>query len=617
MKQSLFILLLVPSSLLQAQVYNDYIGAGHSNGITVTTSNNALLSDGIHTIDGLGLNTHLTEASRLLSQASFGADWETIESVATMGPENWINYQLSLPPMSYLDTTWMIWNHFVEEYVDYWGQEEIVGNPNIMPGFIYFRQAWWNNTMKGEDQLRQRVAFALSEILVISEKSQLEANGLGIADYYDMLYHNAFGNYRDILDSVTLHPAMGSYLSHLNNEKTDVINNIRPDQNYAREIMQLFTIGLDMLNEDGTLQLDGEGNALPTYDNTDIEELSKIFTGLGPAEYWNQWEDWSGIPVFWNDNLNTVPNINLFLPMQMFQQWHEPGPKYIVNGGVIPAGQTGMEDIEDALNHLFDHPNVAPFISIRLIQRLVKSNPTPEYVSRVAAVFNDNGEGVKGDLKAVIKAILLDPEARNCDWIDMNDSGKMREPLMEYTGFMRAFNAANESGKLWNLGLIWENLIHQSPMSAPSVFNFFQPSYSPPGPIENAGLVAPEFQTLTHSASINFVNLLYAWLVVDAGYMEASSQPNELIPGIPEFTYNNIAIEDRVFPDFSDEIALADDGAALMDRLDILLTAGNMSAATKTNIRNTISTMALFDNSVAARMAIFLTLLSPDYVIQK
>jgi len=617
MKRRILLLLMLPAAMVQAQVYNDYIGAGHSNGITVTTSSSDQQSDGIHTIDGFGLNTHLTEASRLLAQASFGADWETIESVASMGPENWINYQMSLPSMSYLDTTWMIWNHFVDEYVEAWGEEEIVGNQAIFPLSIYFRQAWWNNTMKGEDQLRQRVAFALSEILVISEKSQLELNGLGIADYYDMLYHNAFGNYREILDSVTFHPAMGFYLSHLNNEKTDEINNVRPDQNYAREVMQLFTIGLDMLNEDGTLQLDGEGNAIPTYDNTHIEELSKVFTGLGPMEYWNQWEDWSGFPVVWDDGLNTVPYINLFMPMQMFQQWHEPGPKYIVNGGVVPAGQTGMEDIEFALDHLFAHPNVAPFISTRLIQRLVKSNPTPEYVARISAVFNDNGEGVKGDLKAVVKAILLDPEARNCDWIEMNDSGKMREPLIEYTAFMKAFNAANESGRLWNLGGIWEEWIHQSPMSAPSVFNFFQPSYAPPGPIEDAGLVAPEFQTLTHSASINFVNLLYTWLVVDAGYMETSAQSNLLVPGIPEFTYNNINIEDRVFPDFSDEILLADDGAALMDRLDILLTAGTMAEETKTNIRNTISTMALFDNAIAARMAIFLTLLSPDYVIQK
>lgn len=598
------------------QDWQSHFGAGQDAGVTVTSSSQSNGTSHQATINGQGLNQHLKDASRFLGQASLGADWETIEEVASIGPESWIDNQFAAPMVSYLDTTDMIWNHFVDAYVEEWGEDEIIGNEAIFPLFFYYRMAWWNNTMKSDDQLRQRMAFALSEILVISDKSQLELAAHGLADYYDVLYGNAFGNFRDLLEEVTLHPSMGFYLTHLNNEKSDPDNNIQPDENYAREVMQLFTIGLHELNIDGTLVLDDDDNPIPTFDNDDIQEFAKVFTGLGPAEYWWHWEDVSGIPVQWNDPNNTIPTINAMMPMAMYEEWHEPGEKVLLNGQIIPAGQSGMEDIQDALDNLFNHPNVGPFIGKQLIQRLVKSNPSPEYVERVANAFNDNGEGVRGDMKAVIKAILLDPEARDCEWIDMDTSGKLREPLIRYTQIMRGLNAGNESDKMWNSGFTLEFSTFQAPLAAPSVFNFFLPSHAPHGPIFDAGLVGPEFEILTSATSINWINLMYFAFLADE-YMEVSTTSNSLVPGIPESNPLALLPEDKVMLDLSDELALSTNAEALLDRIDILFTGGIMSQESKESIAESVSLLALFDQNAAVKAGIFLTLISPDYVIQK
>ncbi len=614
------ILLIIACSALigqgYAQEWQNHFGAGQDNGVTVTSSSQSNGTSHQSTINGMGLNQHLKDASRFLGQAALGADWESIEEVAAIGPESWIDSQYATPMASYLDTTDTIWNHFVDAYIEDWGEDQIIGNGAIFPLYIYFRMAWWHNSMTSEDQLRQRMALALSEIFVISDKSQLELAAHGLADYYDVLYSNAFGNFRDILEEVTLHPSMGFYLTHLNNEKADPGNNIQPDENYAREVMQLFTIGLYELNTNGTLVLDENDNPVPTYDNEDIQEFAKVFTGLGPAEYWWHWEDVSGIPVQWNDPNNTIPTINTMMPMVMYEEWHEPGEKYLLNDQVVPSGQSGMEDIQDAIDNLFNHPNVGPFIGQQLIQRLVKSNPTPEYVERVAEIFNDNGDGVRGDMKSVIKAILLDPEARDCEWISMDASGKLREPLVRYTQIMRGLNASNESGRLWNVGATFEFATAQSPLAAPSVFNFFLPSHSPHGPIFDAGLVGPEFEILTSATSINWVNLMYFALLADE-YMEVSTLSNSLVPGIPESNPFALLPEDKVLLDLDDELALATNAAALLDRLDILFTGGIMSQESKDSIAESVSLLALFDQNAAVKAGIFLTLISPDYVIQK
>lgn len=597
------------------QEYDDYIGAGHDSGISVSSSSESNETDDINTINGFGLEYHLEDASRFLGQATLGADWETIEEVAQLGIENWIDVQYALPETSLKDTTEMIWEHFLDAFNDQWGEDVIFENNMVLRHSLYMRMAWWNNIMKGEDLLRHRVALALSELLVISEKSDLSIDGPGMSHYYDVLYHHAFGNYRDLLVDVTYHPCMGYYLSHLNNEKTDEENNIHPDENYAREVMQLFAIGLFELNQDGTLILDDDDLPVATYDNNDIKEYAKVFTGLGPAHYYSIWEDLSSLPIIWDQPFNTIPSITTDEPMLMYEEWHEPGQKFLLNDFVVPDGQTGDEDIQVAIESLFQHPNIAPFICKQLIQRLVKSNPTPGYVQRVADVFDDNGEEVRGDMKAVVKAILLDEEARDCAWIDEIDSGKLREPLVRYTQMMRAFNAANESMDLWNVGFTFEAITQQHIMSSPSVFNFFLPAYTPAGPIEEAGLVGPEFQILNAATSINWINLLSTALFADY-YMEVSTQASSIDIGVPEANPLLLDEEDLVNLDLSDEIALADDPVELINRLDILLCGGTMTEESKETITDIVALFAL-DENFAAKTALFMTLISPDYAIQK
>jgi uncharacterized protein (DUF1800 family) len=599
----------------QAQDYDDYIGAGHSDGITVTSSSESNGSDDVNTINGFGLDQQFADASRFLIQSSLGADWETIEEVAAMGYENWIDAQYGLQMTSLHDTTDMIWNHFLDEYYDTWGTDEVFENPGILPYSTYLRMGWWHNVMNGNDLLRHRVAVALSEILVISEKSNLVTAGLGMADYYDVLYEHAFGNYQDLLMDVTYHPCMGFYLSHLNNEKTDDFNNIHPDENYAREVMQLFTIGLYELDNDGTVQLDDDDVPIPTYDNSVIKQYAKVFTGLGPAEYYSPWEDLSGVPVVWNDWLNTVPFINTTLPMEMFPDWHEPGQKTLLNDYVIPDGLSGDQDIALGIESLFNHPNCGPFICKQLIQKLVKSNPTPEYVDRVASKFNNNGDDVRGDMKAVIKAILLDDEARDCEWIEMTSSGKMKEPLVRYTQLMRAFNASNESGRMWNVGYFFDALMGQHILGSPSVFSFYLPYYTPPGPVEEEGLVAPEFQILTATTSLNWINMLQGGLLVDY-YMDIGTEASEFVIGTPEFNSALLAPEDLVSLDLSDELSLVNDSEDLVDRLDILLCGGTMTEESKETISDVVDLLFL-DNTIALKTAIWLATISPDYIIQK
>jgi len=600
-------------SPLPAQVYTDYLGAGHAQGITVTTSDQSA-APGAVTVNGAGLQPDLYEASRFLVQAGFGGNYETIDSVARQGFEAWIDAQMALPPQSYLDTTWMIWDHFVDAYIDEWGPLAIENNPNVLPYFFYWRMAWWQNTMKGQDVLRQRVALALSEILVVSEVGELNVSGPGLASYYDLLYQQAFGNYRDLLLDVTLHPSMGFYLDHINNPKADLVNNIQPDENYAREIMQLFTIGLYELNPDGTRKLDSNGEEIPTYDNDDIQEFAKVFTGLGPGQYYWPWQDFSGVPVTWGAGFNDFPGtVNLTVPMQMFPAWHEPGPKYLLRGAVVPGGQPAMQDIEDAVDNLFQHPNVGPFIGRQLIQRLVKSNPSPAYVARVAAVFADNGQGTRGDLAAVVRAILLDPEARDCAWIDDPSNGKLREPLLRAIQLYKAFDLHNAADTYWNIGIGLQAYVDQHVLASPTVFNFFRPDYAPHGPIADAGLVGPEFQIHNSRTAIDYFNYMYFSLLADY-YMEITTSADSTVLGSPNRDFDEPQY--AVFLDLSDEQALVNEPEALMHRLNLILAAGGLSEQTMATIAGIIPAFAI-DPVIATKMALYLVTISPDYNIQR
>ena len=584
-------------------------------GVSVTTSGTELLGEGVNTINGSGMDQQFRDAARFLGQATTGVNFEQIEELSEQGFENWIDEQILMPEMSYLDTSKMVWDHFVQSYYDEWGEIVINGNEDIFPASFYWRMAWWNNAMSGEDLLRQKVALALSEILVTSEDSRLDADAFGMASYYDVLYSNAFGNYRDLLEEVTYHPAMGYYLSSINNSPTNEEQNIHPDENYAREVMQLFTIGLYALELDGTIITDENGVEVPSYDNSDIGELARVFTGLGPAQYWAPWVDYSEEIVQWGVWYNTIPYINSTMPMVMFEGWHEEGIKHLLNGGATVDGASGGQDIDMALDILFYHSNTAPFVSKLLIQRMVKSNPSPEYIERVASIFVNNGEGVRGDLSAVVKAILLDDEARHCSWIEDVTSGKMREPMMRYMQMLKAFDAANQSGKMWSVGWIADDL-GQHPMTSPSVFNFFLPSYAPSGPVADSSLVAPEFELLNSAIAIKYINLISDMLFGEY-YMESitMAHPDEI--GYPWWDMGFDSPEDHVDLNFNDEIILAStDAHAMVDRLNILLAGGTASSETIDTISNIIEIEAL-EPADRVKVALYLLLISPDYIIQK
>ena len=544
-------------------------------------------------------------ASRFLSQATLGADYNEIIRTAELGPERWIDEQFDLPPSLHLP--------FTRELQARAGER----SEELLPRIFFRRISWWHQVMLGDDLLRQRVALALSEIFVVSDNVDLLAViPEGPASFYDVLVRNAFGNYRDLLREVTLHPAMGFYLSHLNNDRSDPATGRFPDENYAREVMQLFSIGLFELNPDGSRNLDARGDPVPTYSNREITEFAKVFTGLGSGAFFGQF--------------GNIGTLDLAAPMRMYENHHEPGPKRLLNGLVVPAGQTGMQDIEAALDNLFHHPNVGPFIGRRLIQRLVTSNPTPEYLARVAAVFADNGQGVRGDLREVVRTILLDPEARRTPTDPT--FGHLQEPFVRHVKLARTFNASTPSGIFFNGGAFADFFVRQHVGSAPSVFNFFLPDHRPNDLPPEADLVAPEFEITTTSTILGMANLND---VVTLGGVVSFNPVEELVndcnegdcpvaplvceeipadderPCLPAFFYDFESL--RATLDFSIEDRLArTDLDALLDRLDLLLTHGALSDQARQTIQ---AAVAPFPEQFRARFAIYLMLLSPEYVV--
>ena len=456
--------------------------------------------------------------------------------------------------------------------------------------------------MAGPDPVRQRIALALSEIFVISERQDtLFLNPAGRADYYDMLLRNAFGNYRDLLMDVTRHPAMGVYLSHLNNRRSDPALNRFPDENFAREVMQLFSIGLFELNLDGSQKLDSDLRPVPTYDNGDITEFAKVYTGLGPGGA----KDSFGEEIFFD----------FTAPMRMYSKWHEPGEKLLLGGLILPAGQTALKDVEDAVDNLFNHPNVGPFFGRLLIQRLVTSNPTPEHIGRVAAAFDDDGEGVRSDMKAVLRAILFDPESRG----GSPHFGRLQEPFVRYVALARMFRASSHSGLYMNSGFLADFLLNQHAGASPSVFNFFLPDHQPNGEITETGLVAPEFQISTDSTLIGMANLAFGVPIL--GQPMTNPLQEELVAcargeatcdHIPAWL-RDVAGANIVRLDFSEEIAVADDVNALLDHLDTLMTYGTLSRTTRDALIPILTPVN--DPEFRVRIAVGLMMITPDYVV--
>ena len=590
-----------------AQTNSDFIGGANIDGVTVTSSDPS--SEAIRSINGDGLEEYIQIASRFLAHATLGATIEEIEEVSQVGIENWIDEQYAIPITNYTDPTVEILFELYERCKDKLGDEcddEFVPNP------VMWRYAWWHNTMHGQDKLRQRVAMALSEILVVSDQSDLGNIPHGIAYYYDILMQNAFGNYKTMLTEMTLSPAMGFYLSHMNNPKSIPMLNIRPDENYAREFMQLFTIGLYELNQNGTRKINlSDGKWIPTYDNDDIKGLAKVFTGLSGAAW--QDED-NNRPVAFGKNHFRYSFIT---PMKMYEEWHEEGEKRILGKTLIPSGQSGMEDIEQAIDHIFHHDNVGPFLAKRLIQRLVKSNPSAEYIERISTVFNNNGSGERGDLGAMIKSILTDQEAMDCYRIDHNSNGMLRTPMLRYTQMMLGLKAATKSEWFWNSSYFFQEQTEQHVLSSPTVFNFYTPDYVPDSDFAYNNMVGPEFQILNSSTSSNYINWMFLALNRDYLYDKFEFEFPDLLNETYFLRYTDDVESYKAA--FSDEywLGLASEPEHYVDYLDILLTNGQLSNDKKERLIKAMNRKDLFNTKEAADYALFMIMIDPDFVVMK
>ena len=416
------------------------------------------------------------------------------------------------------------------------------------PSVNEFYGSFWQQAVTAPDQLRQRVKFALSEIFVVSVADP-NVDELSAASFYDMLGANAFGNYRTLLEQVSLHPAMGVYLTWIANQKADPTTGRHPDQNYARESMQLMSIGLYQLNPDGTQKLDASGQPIPTYNANDIAGLAGVFTG------YSWYSPKPTTTTFLGGNKDPTA---ILKPMIPYPSFHSISAKTFL-GTTIPASTTPdpAGDLKIALDTLANHPNVGPFLSKELIQRLVTSNPAPAYVGRVAAVFNNNGKGVRGDMAAVVTAILMDPEARDSASALANPNyGKLREPMVRMANWMRAFNTQSASGG-WLLPSTSSNTsLDQSVLTSGSVFNFFRPGYSPPGTtMGNLGYVAPEFQIVDEVSAAGYLNTMQS--AIGAGVGSGRD----------------------INTTYATEMALASDANSLADRMNLLVLNGQMSDA--------------------------------------
>ena len=524
------------------------------------------------------------EAARFLAQTTYGPTDATISQVRASGYSQWIDQQMVTPGQSH--------QAFMEARL----LELRAVNPQASLSATEFYNSYWQQAISAPDQLRQRMKLALSEIFVIS-LTDTNVEERGASSYYDTLGANAFGNFRTLLEQVTLHPMMGVYLTWLGNQKEDPATGRQPDENYAREVMQLMTIGLYQLNQDGTVKTDGQGRPLQTYTPDDISGLAKVFTGYS---YYS--------PTPTNGTFRGTPKaadatVRSMIPYPAF---HSTSSKAFL-GVVIPASTASdpAGDLKIALDTLFNHPNVGPFIGRQLIQRLVTSNPSPAYVSRVAAVFNNNGKGVRGDMSAVVRAILLDEEARSATVAGGVNYGKLREPVVRMANWARAFNATSQSGD-WLIPSTSANIsLGQSALTAPSVFNFFRPAYSPPNTrVGNAGLVAPEFQIVDEVTVAGYLNTMQT--TVDAGIGTSAN-------GVRD-----------VRSTYASEVALASDPNALADRLNLLLMGGTMSSSLRSRIVEATSAISLPPSGSQTtaltnrtKLAIYMTMASPEYLVQR
>jgi uncharacterized protein (DUF1800 family) len=490
-------------------------------------------------------------AARFLEQATFGPTTQSINQLQQTGFVAFLNDQFLQPASTYPDPA-----------------------PTVNT-LTPTQQIFFTNALTGQDQLRQRVSFALSEIWVTSGNT---IPPQGMAPYMRLLQQDAFVNYRQLMFDVTLSPAMGRYLDMVNNDKPDPVANTHANENYARELMQLFTLGTYLLNQDGSLKLDAQNNPQPTYAQTDIQSFARAYTG------------WT-YPTQAGSMLQKHNPVNWLGPMEALDSNHDVAAKTLLRGTILPAGQTSLQDLNGALDNLFNHPNLPPFVSKQLIQHLVTSNPSAAYIKRVADVFasgtyNGFGNGQRGDLQAVIAAILLDPEARRGDSPATTNAGDghLAEPILYITAILRAFNATSDGLQPVNFA----SSLSEGPLRSPSVFNFFPPNFEIPG----TALLGPEFNlqtTATAFVKINFVN---------------------------SFVFGSLGAGTTV--DFSSYNSMAANPGQLVDALNALLLHGSMSSSMRGGILTAINAVPVGSTQAAQQVktAIYLILSSSQYQVQ-
>ena len=492
-------------------------------------------------------------ADRFLEQSTFGPTTALISQVQYSGLQGFLTAQYALPITKYpLPAS---------------GES----------GLDAVQQRFFVQNLTAPDQLRQRVAFALSQIFVIGGNKVTDATGY--TNYLQLLENDAFTNYRQIMQDVTLSPAMGHWLDMVNNGKPNISKGDHANENYAREFMQLFTIGTSQLNPDGSFQLDSSGKQIPTYTQDTVEAFARAYTGWtypvapGATQQTYNPQYWTGAMVAVDSN-------------------HDTGAKQLLTysgasgGGALPAGQTSVQDLQGAIDNVFNHPNVGPFISRELIQHLVTSNPSPAYIQRVASVFNDNGASVRGDMKSVITAILMDSEARRGDdpATAVGTDGHLQEPILYITGLLRAFGATSDGSNLSYYG----NGMGQEALYAPSVFNFYSPNFVIPG----TTTFGPEFQILTTATSLNRVN----W--------------------VNNFVYGSLGSGTTV--NFSSYATQAANPSALLASLNTLMLHGSMSADMQSTILTAMQTVPAGSKQgmQEAQAAIYLIGTSSQYQVQ-
>jgi uncharacterized protein (DUF1800 family) len=532
------------------------------------------------------------DAARFLTQATFGPTEADITALTTSSFSVWLSAQTSAPVSTPTHQAW----------VDRRLTELQVASSTATLSSNQFYESFWQHAVQSPDELRQRVKFALSQIFVIS-LADSSINVRGAASYYDMLGADAFGNFRKLMDDVTYHPMMGVYLTYMSNQKEDAAGTRTPDQNYARELMQLMTIGLYKLNTDGTNQLDSSGNPIPTYSQSDILGLAKVFTGLA-------WYSPNPTTSTFNGG-NKDPNATI-TPMIVYPQFHSTSQKDFL--GVTISASTTVDttgDIKRALDTIFDHPNVGPFIAFRLIQQLVTSNPTPAYVQRVATVFNNNGSGIRGDMTAVVTAVLNDAEARDMTNVSSASFGKLREPVVKLANWMRAFSVTSQSSNWLMTSTSANTSLGQSPLNSGSVFNFWRPGYAPPNTqLAAHNLLGPEFQGVDVITVAGYLNTMQSAIGNGIGSTPSGGSGPDIQSA------------------YTSEVVIANDAAALVDRMNRLLLYGQMSSTLRQRILDAINSVAIPGGTASqaqintalsnrTKIAVLLTMASPEYQAQR